>query len=440
MNRFSDLPGPLGKRSRLGWRWRQSWPPVAALITEFLPRLLDIVLALAMLLLLAPVLLLRAVLARWRTGRVFSRTERVGRFRAPFRQLAFADRAAGATLPVLFNILRGDMAFAGPRALRPAEAALLRPEDGIRFCVRPGLFSPHALRRKTGIAYDDEAALDREFYYSETAKGNAGLVARAALGALLTGSGERETPDSFRLFGVPIVNTTMSEAIDWIVRHARDRHSHLAAFVNPDCLNIAYTHPEYHAMLNGAACVWPDGIGINMGCRMLGLALRENVNGTDMFPRLCERAAQEKLSIYLLGARPNIARMAAENLCARFPELKIAGTRDGYFSPESEPEVIAAINQSGADILLTAFGAPRQELWLARHQGELRPRVIMGVGGLFDFYSGNIPRAPIWMRELGLEWTWRLMQEPGRMWRRYLIGNPLFLYRIYRQKLKENSA
>ena len=102
--------------------------------------------------------------------------------------------------------------------------------------------------------------------------------------------------------------------------------------------------------------------------------------------------------------------------------------------------MIETINASGADILLAAFGAPRQELWLARHQARLRPRVLMGVGGLFDFYSGSIPRAPIWMREVGLEWTWRLMQEPGRMWRRYLVGNPLFLYRVYRQKLKETSA
>jgi N-acetylglucosaminyldiphosphoundecaprenol N-acetyl-beta-D-mannosaminyltransferase len=341
---------------------------------------------------------------------------------------------------VLFNIQKGDMAFAGPRPLSPEEAAALPPAASLRFCVRPGLFSPHTLRRKTGIAYEDETTLDREFYYGETARGNAGLIARAALSSLLAGTGQRVTPDRFTLLGVPIVNTTMNEAIDTIVRHARGSISQLLAFVNPDCLNIAYRRPEYHAVLNRAEAVWPDGIGIILGCRMLGLSLRENVNGTDMFPRLCERAAQENLSIYLLGARPGIAELTADNMRARFPKLQIAGARDGYFAPEEEAAVIEAINQSGAAILLVAFGAPRQELWLDRHQAQLQPRVLIGVGGLFDFYSGRIARAPVWMREIGLEWTWRLLQEPGRMWRRYIIGNPVFLYRVYRQKFKEQPA
>jgi N-acetylglucosaminyldiphosphoundecaprenol N-acetyl-beta-D-mannosaminyltransferase len=120
---------------------------------------------------------------------------------------------------------------------------------------------------------------------------------------------------------------------------------------------------------------------------------------------------------------------------ARYPELIIAGTRDGYFDAAEEAEVIESINASGADILLVAFGAPRQDVWLKAHKQALRVPVRMGVGGLFDFYSGRIPRAPVWMREMGLEWTYRLLQEPGRMWRRYIIGNPLFLYRVWRQGL-----
>ena len=118
---------------------------------------------------------------------------------------------------------------------------------------------------------------------------------------------------------------------------------------------------------------------------------------------------------------------------SRYPGLRIVGARDGYFGPEEEEGVVEAINRSGARILLVAFGAPRQELWLQRWRDRLEPGVCMGVGGLFDFYSGRIPRAPAWMRELGLEWVFRLMQEPGRMWRRYVIGNPLFLSRVWRQ-------
>ena len=166
---------------------------------------------------------------------------------------------------------------------------------------------------------------------------------------------------------------------------------------------------------------------------MLGQSLRENVNGTDMFPLLCEAAAAAGRSLYLLGARPGIAAAAGEQMRRRFAALELAGARDGYFSEDEEPAVIEAVNASGADILLVAFGAPRQDLWLARHRAALSARVCMGVGGLFDFYSGRVRRAPAWMRELGLEWAYRLLQEPGRMWRRYVIGNPLFLLRVWRQ-------
>ncbi|MDD1650145.1 MAG: WecB/TagA/CpsF family glycosyltransferase [Methylococcaceae bacterium] len=442
MRKPGDLPGPLGKSSRFrrSWRWRRFWQPIAILLAELLPRLFDLILALVLLFLLAPFMAIRAVLARWRTGQVIMVSDRVGRLRSPFKLLSFADNALGRRLPVLFNIFAGNMAFAGPRPLTPEEARALRPEDSIRFCIRPGLFSPHTVRHKTGIAYDDEGELDREFYYGESTRGNAGLVARGTISSLLAGGGLREMPEQFSLLGVRIINTTMSEAIDWIIHRCRGTTSNLAAFVNPDCLNVAYKNSVYHDVLTNAACVWPDGIGINVGCRMLGLSLRENVNGTDMFPRLCERAARENISLYLLGARPDIARLAAENMRFKFPELRIAGYRDGYFSQEDEAQVIHDINQSGADVLLVAFGAPKQEVWLAGRQHELKPRVLIGVGGLFDFYSGRIPRAPVWMREIGLEWTWRLMQEPGRMWRRYVIGNPLFLFRVYRQKLAEHSA
>ena len=114
--------------------------------------------------------------------------------------------------------------------------------------------------------------------------------------------------------------------------------------------------------------------------------------------------------------------------------MKIAGFHDGYFTEQQESSIIEMINHSGAAILLVGFGVPKQELWLALNREQLNPSVCMGIGGLFDYYSGRIPRAPVWMREIGLEWSWRLMQEPSRMWKRYIIGNPLFLYRVWLQR------
>ena len=425
-------------------------------------RTFDLALTLTWLIVLAPLWLARALLALLGTGRLFDHAQVLGRDRRPFVRLAFAGPLPGRDLAALFNILRGDMAIAGPRPLTVAEAAMVPAEAEIRFSVPPGLFSPYQLQQRTGIAHDPESELDRRFVENRSVRASWGLSARALIAALLGGS-ERPTPPLLDFFGVPIVNTTMDEAVDWIAARALNhpgaaRHPSLAkegntsdlalgagekallAFVNPDCLNIAYTHDRYRAVLRQAARVLPDGIGVKIGCRMRGVGLAANVNGTDLFPRLCERAARDGFSLFLLGARPSIADLVAENMRARYSGLKIAGTQHGYFAPDEESAIIARINASGAAVLLVAFGVPRQELWLADHHDALTLPVRMGVGGLFDFYSGRIPRAPLWLREIGLEWVWRLIQEPGRMWRRYILGNPLFLYRVWKQARQEAKA
>jgi N-acetylglucosaminyldiphosphoundecaprenol N-acetyl-beta-D-mannosaminyltransferase len=425
------IPGPLGARPRRARAaFRRAAGPLLVLAREAGSRAADVALSSAVLAALAPALLLRALVARARTGRVLERTALVGRYRRPFEALAFADDAPGRGLPALLNVLRGDRAIVGPRALTPAEAA-----DGSwqpRFEVRPGLVSRYSLKRRTGVAHESEAAADRELVYGQSLRGDLGIMARAVPLALL-GADAGEAPPELDVLGVRIVNTTMAEALDWIVEGARGRDRRLLAFVNPDCLNIAVRDPAYRGTLTGAARVLPDGIGLHLAGKLLGTPLRENVNGTDLFPLLCERLASTDLSVYLLGARPGIADEAARRMQERYPGLRVAGIASGYFSGDEEEAVVDAINRSGAGVLLVAMGVPRQEAWLARWHDRLAPPVRMGVGGLFDFYSGRIPRAPAWLRELGLEWTYRLRQEPGRMWRRYVIGNPQFLWRVYRQ-------
>ncbi len=424
-------------------------------------RSFDLALTLTWLILLAPLWLARALLALISTRRVFDCVEVLGRDRHPFARLTFAGRLPGRNLAALFNILRGDMAIAGPRPLTVVEATVVPAEAEIRFSVRPGLFSPYQLQQHTGIAHDPESELDRRFVERMSVRASLGLIVRSLIAELVGGGKELPVPPLLDFFGVPIVNTTMDEAVEWIAARAaltpnpsptgRGEKALLAsptgreekallAFVNPDCLNIAYTHDRYRTVLRQAARVLPDGIGVKIGCRMRGLGLAANVNGTDLFPRLCERAARDGFSLFLLGARPGIAELVAENMRACYPNLIIAGVQHGYFTPAEESEIIARINASGAAVLLVAFGVPRQELWLAEHHDALMPPVRMGVGGLFDFYSGRISRAPLWLREIGLEWVWRLIQEPGRMWRRYILGNPLFLYRVWKQARQEAKA
>ena len=242
---------------------------------------------------------------------------------------------------------------------------------------------------------------------------------------------ERAGNNDVTLFGLQVANISMDNALGWISRRVRTRQKTLLNFVNAHCLNTSCKNAEYRHVLKQSSRLLPDGSGVKLALRFQGIALQENLNGTDLFPRLCREAAEQGMSLYLLGAGPGVAAQAAANMVKRYPQLKIAGTRDGFFTAAQEDEVIATINRSGADILLVAMGVPRQELWLAWHLDKLNTAVNMGVGGLFDFYSERISRAPLWLRNSGMEWVWRLLQEPGRMWRRYIIGNPEFVIRAW---------
>ncbi len=236
-------------------------------------------------------------------------------------------------------------------------------------------------------------------------------------------------PKQIKLFGVDIDNKHMHEAIDFIADKVKNNETSKIAFVNTDCLNKVTVNQEYRESLKNFDQIYADGIGIKIGCRMRNIVVVDNVNGTDMFPLLCEKSVQNDMKMFLLGAKHGITEKCSENMMQAYPGLKIVGTHHGYFSGEETDHVINTINQSGANILIVGFGAPLQEQWIDKNASKLLTNVQIGVGGLFDFYSGRVPRAPIWMREAGCEWVWRLMQEPKRMWNRYIVGNPLYLVR-----------
>jgi exopolysaccharide biosynthesis WecB/TagA/CpsF family protein len=257
--------------------------------------------------------------------------------------------------------------------------------------------------------------------------------------ALLAPSAVREPSNQFRLFGIDVDNPTMEDVLEDLERVIATNTKTGVAFVNADCLNKCYEDGDYHLTLRGMDRVYPDGIGVRLAAQLAGQEVRGNINGTDLFPLLCERLAKSGHGLFLLGARPGIAEATAERMTERFPGLRIVGTRDGYFSEAEESEVVAEINASGASVLLAAMGAPMQERWIARWRDRLNVPVLMGVGGLFDFYSGRIARAPMWIRRISMEWVWRLLQEPRRMWKRYILGNPLFLHRAWRLQ-RRNSV
>jgi N-acetylglucosaminyldiphosphoundecaprenol N-acetyl-beta-D-mannosaminyltransferase len=236
------------------------------------------------------------------------------------------------------------------------------------------------------------------------------------------------------LLGCRADNLTMAEAVDALTARLDARQSTRVAFVNADCLNIVVRRPAYRRALDTADLVFMDGAGIRLAGKLLGKPVRDNVNGTDLFPHLCAALAQRGARLFLLGAAPGIAERVAGWVAANHPGVNVVGCQHGYYPPEQAGDVLNLIRAARPDVLLVAFGAPRQDCWLVHNLAATGATLGIGVGGLFDFYSGAIPRAPRWMRSLGVEWVWRLIQEPGRLWRRYLIGNFTFMGRVLRAR------
>ena len=233
------------------------------------------------------------------------------------------------------------------------------------------------------------------------------------------------------IFGVSFFCGTMTEALTQLDKLAQSKQNHHAAFINAHCLNTAYKNNEYKQVLNNCSAVFADGIGAKTGAKILGYKVEENVNGTDMFPLL----AQKPYRIYLLGGAPGVAAKALEKAGALNGKAEFVGCADGFFREKSEEAVFAEIRELKPDIVLVAMGIPKQEMWIHEHLNDLPGCVAIGVGGLLDFVSGRIPRAPVWMRKCNIEWCYRLYNEPTRLFKRYIIGNPLFILRVYRCKI-----
>ena len=244
-----------------------------------------------------------------------------------------------------------------------------------------------------------------------------------------------DPPRRICLMGIPLDNLTLAEAVGEIVQAMEGDRPRRACFVNADCVNLAFRHADYRETLRTADLAFADGIGMRLAGIVLGRRVRDNVNGTDLFPKLCEALDGRGKRIFLLGSRPGTAEGVAAWMAGRYPGIAMAGCRDGYFPPADEADVIQQVRRSQSDLLLVAFGAPRQDVWVAQHLAELGVKLAVGVGGLLDFFSGQIPRAPLWLRRLGMEWCYRLCQEPRRLGRRYLLGNPVFLARLLRERI-----
>jgi alpha-1,3-mannosyltransferase len=240
--------------------------------------------------------------------------------------------------------------------------------------------------------------------------------------------------DSRAILDVPILVKTSSEAVDLLDRRFDSKVPAIVVFANAHTLNTSVADRGVNSILGGAI-VFNDGVGVDLASRLLfGKAFPENLNGTDFVPHYLLHS-KNRYRIFLLGGKPGVADKAAHRLSKIAPHHEFVGSHHGYFSNDFIPEMIAKIRHARADILLVAMGNPDQESWLHNRLKETGCRLGFGVGGLFDFVAGAVPRAPLWVQAARIEWAYRLMRQPVRLWRRYLIQMPIFILRVWRQWL-----
>ncbi len=250
-------------------------------------------------------------------------------------------------------------------------------------------------------------------------------------------------PRQSRIFEIPIELGRPSELLERITGWVRDEAlRRRVMYVNAHVLNQSREDPALRGALRAADLVYCDGYGVRLAAKALDVEVPHRMTGADWIWDLAALCEAVGASVYLLGCEPGIAAQAGVRLRRTHPNLKITGTHHGYFEVGSEHDerVIEDINARRPDILLVGMGTPKQELWVQRSVERLDVRVLWTVGALFDYVSGRVPRAPASLADNGLEWIFRLAIEPQRMWRRYLVGNPVFLSRVMTHARQRHDA
>jgi N-acetylglucosaminyldiphosphoundecaprenol N-acetyl-beta-D-mannosaminyltransferase len=229
------------------------------------------------------------------------------------------------------------------------------------------------------------------------------------------------------ILGVDVCKMRMDEVLDLCDRHITQKQPLLLGVVNVAKVVNCRRDAELRRSVEEADVVVADGQPLVWLSRLMGDPLPERVAGIDIMLRLLQRGAERGYGVYFLGARDEVVRQVVETVRKHHPGVRVAGYRDGYFRPEEDQAVAQAIRDSGADILFVAMTSPRKENFLRQWRDHMLVPVCHGVGGSFDVVAGQTKRAPAWMQRWGLEWFYRMMQEPGRMWKRYLVTNSMFI-------------
>ena len=222
-----------------------------------------------------------------------------------------------------------------------------------------------------------------------------------------------------------------------IIESGIKNHEQISQFgVNSATINDIVRNEEFRETINRSDLVHIDGMSVVWALRSFGYHIPERVATPDLADDILKMADREKMSIFLFGASENVLSLCRHKIEMRYPGITLAGSRNGYYRPDEEKEIFDVINKANPDILLLGMSSPKKELFFESYRRDLKVRYILGVGGYFDIVSGHIRRAPRWMQNTGLEWLFRLLQEPRRLWKRYLIGIFQFIALVSKEKCR----
>lgn len=242
----------------------------------------------------------------------------------------------------------------------------------------------------------------------------------------------------------PILNTyvnalSMEETIAYVEQIIASKKPTQHVVINASKINLMNEDSELKDIVNECPLINADGSSIVWAAKKLGVPLHERVTGCDLFQELIKVAANKGYKVYLFGAREEVVLEVKRIFEEKYPTLQITGYRNGYFTEADESEIVNDMASSGADMMFVAFSSPKKEYWVHKYLDQLNIPFVMGVGGSFDIVAGKTTRAPKWIQKIGMEWFYRFIQEPRRMWRRYIIGNAKFISYTYKCKFNKGK-
>ena len=246
-------------------------------------------------------------------------------------------------------------------------------------------------------------------------------------------------PDKrYRILNTYVNALSMDETVSEVEKIIKAGKPTQHVVINALKVNLMREDPELRRIVNACPLINADGASIIWAAKQLDIPLKERVAGIDLFEELVKVADEKGYKIYLFGAKEEVVSKVKDIFEKKYRNLQIVGYRNGYFTEEEEPQIVEDMAKSGADMMFVAFSSPKKEYWVSKYIGQLNIPFVMGVGGSFDVVAGVTKRAPEWMRNHGMEWFYRFIQEPRRLWNRYMVGNWKFVIYTIRYKRAKN--